>query len=261
MRDKGTLRLNAFDAGPPQGTALDLGQQDNGAAEALHRLRPSRLEITDPNVSPGLLELARRLELPIDLWITAAESLSHVDAVSRVLAPTETADAFARTKLPNRQLLLRPWPAKRLFITEPGSGSSVLAIIPGSPSARVWQSIRALAIRFERLSEPMQIVVAGPTADDQALMAFPNIFVTGAIEPEELSDLLALYDPGWLLTDFEQPTFGHPMIEMTRTANRPVAFRDWSSGGLRSRNQDLAIPPGADDTSLAEAVAQWVSRS
>jgi GT2 family glycosyltransferase len=261
VRGNGTLRLNAFDAGPPQGTPLDLGQQD-GAAETLHRLRPSRLEITDPNVSPALLELARRLELPIDLWITADLSLSQVDAVSCVLAPTETAEAFVRAKLPNRDLLLRPWPAQRLFIAESAPrAAKVLAVVPGSPSARVSQTIRALATRFQRFNEPVQIVVAGLTTDDQTLMTFPNVFVTGRVQAEGLGDLLGPYNPGWLLTDFEHPLFGHPMVETARTANRPVAFRDWSFGSLRSRNRDLAIAPDANDASLAEAVAQWISRS
>ena len=262
VRDNGALRLKAFDASPPQGTPLDLGQQDDSAAETLHRLRPSRLEITDPNVSPALLELARRLELPIDLWITADLSLSHVDAVSRLLAPTETAEAFARAKLPDREVLLRPWPAQRLFIAESAPrAAKLLAVVPGSPSARVSQTIRALATRFQRFNEPVQIVVAGLTADDQTLMTFPNVFVTGRVEAEELGDLLGPYNPGWLLTDFEHPLFGHPMVETARTANRPVAFRDWSFGSLRSRNRDLAIAPDANDASLAEAVAQWISRS
>jgi hypothetical protein len=262
VRDKGALRLKAFDASPPQGTELDLGKEENSASEVLHQLRPSRLEITDPNVSPALLELAARLDLPIDLWITADLCLSHVDAVSRLLAPTETAKAFARARLPNRELLLRPWPAQKLFIA--GSGrraNKVLAVVPASPSPPAWQTIAALAIRFQQLNEPVQIVVAGPTVNDQALMAFSNVFVTGRIEAEELGRLLARYNPSWLLTDFEHPLFGHPMVETARTVNRPVAFRDWSFGSLRPRNRDLAIAADVSDTSLANAVAQWITRS
>jgi GT2 family glycosyltransferase len=262
VRDNGALRLKAFDASPPQGTALELGQQDNSAAETLHRLRPSRLEITDPNVSPALLELARRLELPIDLWITTDLSLSHVKAVSRLLAPTETARAFARAKLPDHEVLVRPWPAQRLFLAESARcATKLLAVVPGSASARASQTLRALATRFQRFNEPVQIVVAGLTADDQTLMGFPNVFVAGRVEAEELSNLLAPYNPGWLLTDFEHPLFGQPIVETARTANRPVAFRDWSFGSLRSRNRDLAIAPDANDAALAEAVAQWISRS
>jgi GT2 family glycosyltransferase len=261
VRDKGALRLKAYDRGPPQGTAIDFDDQAKCAAEML-RLRPSRLEITDPHVAPALLELAARLDVPIDLWITTDLSLSHVDAVSQVLVPSENAEAFARAKLPNRDLLVRPWPAKPLFIAEfAPSAPKVLAVVPSSPSARAWQTVAALAARFQCFQQPVQIVVAGSTADDQTLMTFPNVFVTGKVAAEELGDLLSPYNPGWLLTDFEHPLFGHPLLETARTANRPVAFRDWSFGSLRSRRQDLAIAADASEASLADSVAQWIARS
>jgi GT2 family glycosyltransferase len=266
VRDKGALRLTAFDASPPQATPLnlpfDLSRGDGSAAETLYRLRPSRLEITDPNVSPRLLELARQLDLPTELWITDDLSLSHVDAANRLLAPTEIAEAFVRSKLPDRRVLVRPWPTQRLCFAETApAAAKLLAIVPGSPSARAWQTIYALATQFQRFDEPPQIVVAGPTADDQTLMAFPNIFVTGQVEATELGRLLAPYNPGWLLTDFERPLFGHPMVETARTANRPVAFRDWSFGKLRLRDRDLAISADASDTALAEGLAQWIATS
>jgi hypothetical protein len=216
----------------------------------------------DPDVSPALLELVHRLDVPIDLWITADLCLSHVDAVTRLLAPTETAEAFARAKLPNREFLVRRWPAQRLVIA--GSApraTKVLAVVPASPSARAWHTIRALATRFQNLNPHLQIVVAGPTADDQTLMAFSNVFVTGRVAADELGNVLAPYNPGWLLTDFEDPLFGHPIVEMARTANRPVAFRDWSFGSLQPRQRDLAIAADANDASLANAVAQWIVRS
>jgi hypothetical protein len=51
------------------------------------------------------------------------------------------------------------------------------------------------------------------------------------------------------------------MLETARTANRPVAFRDWSFGSVQSRHRDLAIAADASDASLANAVAQWIARS
>jgi hypothetical protein len=45
-----------------------------------------------------LIELARHLNLPVDLWITSDRSLSYVDAASRLLAPTVIAEAFTRAK-------------------------------------------------------------------------------------------------------------------------------------------------------------------
>jgi GT2 family glycosyltransferase len=262
VRDKAALRLTAFDASPPQATALPLPADLSSAAETLERLRPTRLEITDPNVSPRLLELARQLDLPTELWITDDRSLSHVNAASRLLAPTESAAAFVRSKLPDRKVQARPWPTQRLCFAETAPPAAKrLAIVPGSPSARAWQTIYALATQFQRFNEPLQIVVAGPTADDRTLMTFPNVFVTGQVEATELGSLLAPYNPGWLLTDFERPLFGHPIVETARTANRPVAFRDWSFGKIRPRDRDLAISADASDQALAQGLAQWIATS
>jgi GT2 family glycosyltransferase len=261
IRDRGTLSLKAFDAHPPQGTCLDL-DQEGGSAELLQRLRPARFEIIDSHVSPRLLELARHLDVPIDLWITTDRSLSHVDAASRLLAPTEVAAAFTRVKLPSSELRVRSWPVQQLSIEASATGATkVLGVVPSSPSVQAWQTIRTLAIRLQCFNEPVQIVVAGPTADDQTLMALPNLFISGRVEAEELGKLLAPINPAWLLTDFEHPLFGHPVVETTRTANRPVAFRDWSFGQIKSRHQDLAIAAGASDAALAEAVAQWIAGS
>jgi O-antigen biosynthesis protein len=259
VRDKGCLSLNAFDAGPPQGTTLDLDQED-GSAELLQRLRPVRLEIVDAHVSPRLLDLARRLDLAIDLWITADHSLSHVHAVPRVLAPTEVAAAFARARLPSCELLLRSWPNQQCSMAGSApDASKVLGVVPSSPSVRAWQTIRALAFRFQCFNEPVQIVVVGSTADDQTLMALPNVFITGQVEAEELGNVLAPINPAWLLTDFEHPLFGHPIVETARTANCPVAFREWSFGRIKSRQCDLAIAADASDAALAEGVAQWIA--
>jgi hypothetical protein len=167
-----------------------------------------------------------------------------------------------RAKLPHRELEVRPWPAQRLLIDGSApTATKVLAVVPSSPSVRAFRTIGSLASRFQCLNDPVQIVVAGTTADDQTLLALPNVFITGRVEAEELGDLLGPLNPDWLLTDFERPLFGHPIIETGRTANRPVAFRDWSFGSLKSRNGDLAIAAEASDATLAEAVAQWIAIS
>lgn len=261
VRDKAALHVRAFAPCPPQGMLLDLDRQEDSIGE-LRRLGPSRLEIIDPRVSLQLLELFRRIGIPIDLWITADLSLSRVDAANRVLAPTEAAAAFLQARLPDCKALVRPWPAPLLFIDGYASHSAkILAIVPSSPSARAWRTILALANRFQCFDEAVQIVVVGPTADDQTLLTLPNVFVTGQVEVQELGDLLATISPDFLLTDFENPLFGDPMVETSRAANRPVAFRDWSFGRLKPRSGDLAIAADASDAALADTIAQWIANS
>jgi hypothetical protein len=200
--------------------------------------------------------------MPIDLWITADLSLTHVNAANRLLAPTKVALAFMQAKLPHIEVLARPWPTPQLFID--GSVphfAKILAVVPSSPSAQAWRTIVSLADRFQCFNDQVQIVVAGSTADDQTLMTLPNVFITGRVEVPELGNLLATVNPSFVLTDFEHPLFGDPMVETARTTNRPVAFRDWSFGHLKPRSGDLAIAADASDAALADTVAHWIASS
>jgi O-antigen biosynthesis protein len=258
VRHDGTLWLQAYDGTHPQQTALDItAGAERAAVDALRKVQPSRLEIIDANLPPPLLQLIRRLELPLDLWITSERSLSHIDLTSGLYAPTELAAAFARTRQPDHQVLVRPWPVPRVFMHErrPG-GKRTVAVVPASASAGAFQTSRALAARF--LEHEVQIVVAGATTDDQGLMSFPNVFVTGEVEADGLGDLLSAYDPSWILTDFEGALFGHPLVDAARSANRPVAYRDWSLGAIGPRESDLAIAPYVCETELADVVARWI---
>jgi hypothetical protein len=118
-----------------------------------------------------------------------------------------------------------------------------------------------LADCLQRQKPSRAVVIAGTTCDDERLMSHSNVFITGAVAADELGDVLAPHNVGWLVTDFEQTTFGHPLIETTKTALRPVAYRDWSGGSPKPRKDDLAIPANVDERGLVDAVVDWVGRS
>lgn len=266
VRERAALRLSAFDGAAPQSITIELGT-DKGkteAAELMVRLQPSRLEITDPKAPAGLVELAQHFNLPIDLWVTSEAVLEAdglLNAASRLLAPTRAAAALARGRVSKRPVHFKPLGTASLGLPDPKpDGIRTLAIIPVSPSPTAWRSIRALAIRLYRAEKPVPIVVAGTTFDDLQLMSFPNLFVTGRVDLGDLGDVLAVHNPGWLLTDFDRPLFGHPLVEATRKTDCAVAYRDWSNGKQRRRRRDLAIAPDADEAALADAVATWIAR-
>ncbi|WP_193395207.1 hypothetical protein [Bradyrhizobium pachyrhizi] len=66
--------------------------------------------------------------------------------------------------------------------------------------------------RLWRREPSLPIVIAGATCGDDRLMPEPNarahIFVTGTMAADELGDVPRPHNPGWILTDFEQPIFG-----------------------------------------------------
>ena len=92
-------------------------------------------------------------------------------------------------------------------------------------------------------------------------MSFDNVFVIGPVEPVELGDVLQSYEPSWILTDFDRPLFGHPVIQIVRTSDVPVAYLDWSFGRAIPRQTDLAVSPDEEVDQLADLVVSWILRS
>ena len=262
IRNLAELRLSAYDESAPQSISIDLSSEatTEGAAEMIAKLRPARLEIFDPAVDPQLTKLARRLAIQIDVWITAdmTNVSSQLDAETPLFAPTRMAGAFAHSRMPQRPIGIRSWKIGPLVLPNDQPVRRTLAIVPASSSPATFRIIRAIAVRLQH--EPISIVVVGATLSDLELMSFPNLFVTGKVQPAELADVLVPHAPSWLFTDFGDPLFGHPVIEATRQVNRRVAYCDWSNRLVSSRTGDLPISPDADEATLADAIANWVGR-
>ncbi|WP_245474558.1 hypothetical protein [Bradyrhizobium sp. Leo121] len=242
------------------GTETDIAD----AAELLRRLHAKRVDIVEPNPLPELIDLMRALNLPLNFWLVRGnlgEAAVSLPGGTPLLVPSKAAKAFAQARWPKRNIVLQDWPTPSLDLP-PFSGSrKSLVIVPSAPSPVSLRIMRSLADCLQRREPSRSIVIAGTTCDDDRLMSYPNVFITGAVAADELGDILAPHDPGWLLTDFEEPIFGHPLIETAKQALRPVAYRDWSGGSLTPRKGDLALPANADEAGLVDAVVDWVERS
>ncbi|MGC2780561.1 MAG: glycosyltransferase [Bradyrhizobium sp.] len=277
QQTKLTFRLKAADGDVPQSLLLRF-DTPGAIAEAegeIARLRPSRIEVVAPALPPALTDIAHRLGLPIDRWITTADvPVMAGRADERILAPTEAALRYAENRTAQgpspsvrqgrqgRPAQLSAWPVQPLALAEAvPERPRALVVIPLAPSSQAWHAIRAVAHQLRTSSTHLSIVVAGETLDDRRLMSFPNIFVTGPVTIEELPDVLAPHNPGWILTDFEVPMFGHPVLEAARLAPRPVAYRNWTGEMLEPRPGDLCLPGTADDEALAAAVIRWIATS
>jgi O-antigen biosynthesis protein len=266
LRERDTVHLRAADGGLPQAMRLSLGTKTDIAAsrDILTRLCPRRVEILDTNPPPGLIELIRSLDLPIAHWLVS-ESPGAAEAPPNegipLLVPTIEAKAYAERRWPDRAIALQDWPTFSLALPPSSASRKSLIVVPSAPSPTSLSTIRALADRFWQRDPSQAIVVAGATCGDDRLMSRPNLFVTGAVAADELSEALAPHNPAWFLTGFEQAVFGHPLVETAKQAARPVAYRDWSGGSLKPRKGDLAIAAGVDANGLADLVVDWVARS
>ncbi|RTE88087.1 glycosyltransferase family 2 protein [Bradyrhizobium sp. LVM 105] len=265
-RDDNVLHLRAAGGHLPQTTRLRLDTEVDiaNAGDVLRRLSPMRVEILEPNLPSRLIELIRCLDVPIDRWLIS-ESIGEIASVpsdtAPLLVPSKTAKAYAQSRWPDRMIVLHDWPTCSLTLPPISANDKSLAIVPSTPTLACLQMIQTLADRLWRRKPSLPIVIAGATCGDHRLMSRPNIFVTGAIAADELGDVLRPHNPGWILTDFERPVFGHPLVETARQATRPVAYRDWSGGALKPRKGDLAISAIVNAAALADLVVDWVTRS
>lgn len=258
------IRLAAADGGRPQSLLLRFDSGDaTAAAEAeLRRLQASHLELVDPATPQALIDLIRRLGLSIERWITSAGMLDGIEAGDPLLAPTELAARFARARLGEQAetLQITPWPVTPPALPAPARGRpKALVVVPATASARAFQAIRALLRHTGRLRQRTPVVVLGESFADRRLMSSPDLFVTGPIEACDIARVLAAHNPGFILTGFESPLFGHPLVEAMRAAPLPVATRDWSDGTMEVRGGDLAVAASSDDEALATAVARWIN--
>jgi O-antigen biosynthesis protein len=265
LRERDVLHLRAADGTSPQAIQLRLGTEAAvaDAAEIIARLHPDRAEIVEPNPLPPLIELIRKLGIPINPWLTTGglgEALTSLLDETPLLVPSQTAKAFAEGRWPNRKVVVQDWPTRPLALAPISGVSKSLAVVPSALSPKSLRLMRSLADRLRRRDPSRSIVIAGATCDDDRLMSYPNVFITGAVAADELCHVLAPHNPGWLLADFEEPAFGHPLIETARRASIPIAYRDWSAGSVKARKGDLAIPADVDEPRLVDAVVDWVGR-
>ncbi|MBN9004248.1 MAG: glycosyltransferase [Rhizobiales bacterium] len=265
MRERDIVHVRAADGTSPQAVALRFDSEAAiaEAGETIARLHPERVEIVEPDPLPQLVALMRKLDLPINPWLTAGglgDTLTSLPDDTPLLVSSKTAKAFAETRWPDRKVVLQNWPTRSLQLPAISSASNTLAVVPSAPSPASLRLLRELADRLRRRKPSRSIVIAGATCDDDCLMSYGNVFITGAVAAGEIGDVLAPHHPGWLLTDFEEPTFGHPLIETARQAAIPVAYRDWSTGSVKARKGDLAIPADMDAAGFVDAVLAWVER-
>ncbi len=265
LRERGVVHLKVADGTSPQAVQLGFGTRTAvaEAADIIARLHPDRVEIVDPDPLPRLIELVEKLGLPINPWLTSGrlgEAVTSLPGETPLLVPSKTAKAFAETRWPNRKVVLGGWPTHHLTLAPISGAAKSLGVVPSAASPASFRLMRRLADRL-RGQEPSHIIIAGATCDDDRLMSYANVFITGAVAADEIGDVLAPHNPGWLLADFEEPAFGHPLIETARQASIPVAYRDWSAGSAKARKGDLAIRADVDEPEFVDAVIEWVGRS
>ncbi|RAI45004.1 glycosyltransferase [Rhodoplanes roseus] len=194
----------------------------------------------------------------VQTWREVAER------ADRVIAPCEEALQFARRITPGRQAELEPWtdpprPATAAFRPD-ATTVQRLGVVAVRGNAAELRMIRAIAAELRRDRPATELVVLGWTLDDACLLRSGNVFVSGRVDPDELDALVVAYGLSHLLTGLGEPLFGHPLVEGTLAAARPVARLDWSFGTTESRDGDLLIDPRLGEPQMVALLRAWMVR-
>jgi len=197
----------------------------------------------------------------IECWRTRwQEVAARADCI---LAPSAHAAEFARRFLVDRPVteLAHPDPIaempRRDFSSEERHG---LGFVTAGESAADYRLMRELARALGRNHPDLPVVVIGRCIDDVALMRLGNVFVTGAVEPEQYQRVLHQYRLKALLTASRRPLFGHPIMTDRAVTGLPTAFFDWSFGRAPARSSDLALDPRTANDAVAAELAAWFLR-
>jgi GT2 family glycosyltransferase len=288
------IRLTAAEGNVPQSLSFELWTNaELGEWRAyLKKLRPSHCEMIGiAVVTPELTQTFAEMNIPLDFWVADGTSIAtrlgpelpiepqprwdgrafdsyasderHVhnmiSTARRILVPNATAKLFTTQLLPGREIHVLEQPAHAVLLPEPSrQRAQQLAVVSTRSSANEFRIIRLLALRLRSRQPAVSIFVAGSTFDDVRLMSHDNVFVSGPVEVSELGRVLQPHNVGWILTGFDGPLFGHPLIEAARGANIPVAYLDWSRGADARRAGDLTIDPDLLNDQLVDQVAAWI---
>jgi GT2 family glycosyltransferase len=196
-----------------------------------------------------------------DMRVNEKRLREIVSAARHLVAPCPASKGFATGAPPGRKTKLQELPINPLSLRHDliqPRPPNCLAVVPTRASAKEFSMIRTLALTLQRRQSDIEIFVAGSTFDDLRLMTHGNVFVAGPIDVADLGRVLQPHHVGWLLTGFDGPLFGHPLIGSVRQANVPVAFIDWCAGSIPSRPGDLAIYSGTTIDQATDQIVSWI---
>jgi O-antigen biosynthesis protein len=102
-----------------------------------------------------------------------------------------------------------------------------------------------------------EFIVIGATADDLALMAVGNNFVSGEVDAADHRKVMELYDIDRIFLPLRRPLFGHSSCAAALRSGLPLAYFDWSFGQREPRAGDLALDPRLGLDEFLPMLGQW----
>lgn len=294
------LRLRGADGEAPQSLAFQANSSGLlDLARYLSALNLKAIEIVEPGaVSDALLQTLKRLDTPMALLAADAGlvcprgTLIQSDGVvcptlgtDKVCPPCasrhggkpwrkrwqsigvrdvgaldERGKGFAAF-LAAEGHVLRKNRARTQFAKTDGPSAERLGLVVQGSTIDEFRLIQHFLREALRRLPHQSFVVVGQTADDLALMASGNVFVSGRMELDSYRTTLRQYGVTRLFLTLRRPLYGHPAARAAMQSGLPIAYFDWSFGHAKARGDDLAIDPGCNGADLVALLDGWMEAS
>src|SRR5262245_43512553 len=187
-----------------------------------------------------------------DRWRGIAEN------AQRILAPSGQAEAFVATILPQRSVTRIYQSRSPAIRTQRQATACHLGFVAVRSCADEQRLINAIAGEVGRLRPDISMTVIGTTHDDIALMRTSNVFVTGAVDPEEFEPLIDILGIGHLFASATQPLFAHPTLSAVFLSHVPTAYFQWSTGHANPTNMRPPIDPRSSLDDIVSTLIHWM---
>ena len=181
-----------------------------------------------------------------------------------ILVPCPQAEAFVASVLPAAALkkITRTYQSLRPEMRkQQRAGACHLGFVPVRSCAYEQRLIRDTARNLGRIRPDISMTVIGAALDDIGLMRSCNVFVTGAVDPEEFAQLVDALGVKCLFISTTQPLFAHPILSVAFASDVPTAYFDWSTGRIRPKKMDLTIDPRAALDDITDVLNNWIPSS
>jgi GT2 family glycosyltransferase len=180
-----------------------------------------------------------------------------------IIVPCAHAEAFAASVLPQRSIakIDRAYESRsRKTRKRRKTARCHLGFVPVRCCAGEQWLINEIARQLGKIRPDISITVIGAALDDIDLMRSSNVFVTGAVDPEEFEHLIDVLDVGNLFVSTTRPLFAHPILSIVSSFSLPTGYFDWSRGHVTSKKTDLPLDPRSPLDDLIGALSQWMPR-
>jgi len=212
------------------------------------------------NKRPAQYAVSSRGRTPADGQDWAMRWREIAAGARRILVPSAVAETFAATILPHHTIK-RVGPSAAWHRATPKRRHTAhhLGLVPVRSCAHEQWLMREIARALRTARSDIAVTVIGATIDDIGLMRSSNTFVTGAINADELEQVIDRLGVERLFLCMTQPLFGHPLPAAAFSSDRPAASYDWSADRIKTGQDDLPIDPRLSFSELTGLLSRWMS--